>query len=197
MGLVVLGLVVLAVYLADPAHGVGRRVAVGEAVTGPTGRSPRGTTGGTRTGGSPTRRRSASRTTARTSGSAWRRRCRARRSGRGPGSWRGSAQGLPFRHGTGPGQPPRPAAAAQGDAARPGRRPGVRPRVRRPGQRRRDGPRVPDAGGPVVGRDDLQRLAPPSGMLVSINPERLLVQVDRNLAPERRGAAARPSTRRW
>ena len=28
----------------------------------------------------------------------------------------------------------------------------------------------------------LQRLSPPSGMLVSINPERLLVQVDRNLA---------------
>jgi hypothetical protein len=28
----------------------------------------------------------------------------------------------------------------------------------------------------------LQRLAPPSGMLISINPERLLVQVDRNLA---------------
>jgi hypothetical protein len=30
--------------------------------------------------------------------------------------------------------------------------------------------------------ENLQRLAPPSGMLVSINPERLLVQVDRNLA---------------
>ncbi len=30
----------------------------------------------------------------------------------------------------------------------------------------------------------LQRLAPPSGMLVSINPERLLVQVDRNLATQ-------------
>jgi hypothetical protein len=30
----------------------------------------------------------------------------------------------------------------------------------------------------------LQRLAPPSGMLVSINPERLLVQVDRNLASQ-------------
>ena len=30
---------------------------------------------------------------------------------------------------------------------------------------------------------NLQRLAPPSGMLVSINPERLLIQVDRNLAP--------------
>ncbi len=29
--------------------------------------------------------------------------------------------------------------------------------------------------------DNLHRLAPPSGMLVSINPERLLVQVDRNL----------------
>lgn len=28
---------------------------------------------------------------------------------------------------------------------------------------------------------NLQRLAPPSGMLISINPERLLVQVDRNL----------------
>jgi hypothetical protein len=28
---------------------------------------------------------------------------------------------------------------------------------------------------------NLQRLAPPSGMLVSINPERILVQVDRNL----------------
>jgi len=31
---------------------------------------------------------------------------------------------------------------------------------------------------------NLQRLAPPSGMLLSINPERLLVQVDRNLAPQ-------------
>ena len=31
---------------------------------------------------------------------------------------------------------------------------------------------------------DLQRLSPPSGMLVSINPERLLVQVDRNLAAQ-------------
>ena len=29
--------------------------------------------------------------------------------------------------------------------------------------------------------DNLHRLAPPSGMLLSINPERLLVQVDRNL----------------
>jgi len=29
--------------------------------------------------------------------------------------------------------------------------------------------------------DNLQRLAPPGGILVSINPERLLVQVDRNL----------------
>lgn len=29
---------------------------------------------------------------------------------------------------------------------------------------------------------NLQRLAPPSGLLLSINPERLLVQVDRNLA---------------
>lgn len=29
--------------------------------------------------------------------------------------------------------------------------------------------------------DDLRRLAPPAGMLLSINPERLLVQVDRNL----------------
>jgi hypothetical protein len=29
--------------------------------------------------------------------------------------------------------------------------------------------------------DNLHRLAPPNGMLVSINPERLLVQVDRNL----------------
>lgn len=29
----------------------------------------------------------------------------------------------------------------------------------------------------------LRRLAPPSGMLISINPERLLVQVDRNLGP--------------
>ncbi|AGA26105.1 RING finger protein [Singulisphaera acidiphila] len=28
---------------------------------------------------------------------------------------------------------------------------------------------------------NLQRLAPPSGMLISINPERLLVQIDRNL----------------
>lgn len=31
---------------------------------------------------------------------------------------------------------------------------------------------------------NLQRLAPPSGMLLSINPERLLVQVDRNLAQQ-------------
>jgi hypothetical protein len=31
---------------------------------------------------------------------------------------------------------------------------------------------------------NLQGLVPPSGMLVSINPERLLVQVDRNLAPQ-------------
>lgn len=29
--------------------------------------------------------------------------------------------------------------------------------------------------------DELRKLAPPSGMLISINPERLLVQVDRNL----------------
>lgn len=30
--------------------------------------------------------------------------------------------------------------------------------------------------------DNLQRLGPPGGMLISINPERMLVQVDRNLA---------------
>jgi hypothetical protein len=37
--------------------------------------------------------------------------------------------------------------------------------------------------GPSVRRavDNLRRLAPPSGMLLSINPERMLVQVDRNL----------------
>jgi hypothetical protein len=40
---------------------------------------------------------------------------------------------------------------------------------------------------------NLHRLAPPSGMLISINPERLLVQVDRNLAlnPESLAAAVR------
>ncbi len=32
--------------------------------------------------------------------------------------------------------------------------------------------------------DDLRKLAPPFGMLVSINPERLLVQVDRNLGTQ-------------
>src|SRR5215218_3383885 len=32
--------------------------------------------------------------------------------------------------------------------------------------------------------EGLRRLAPPSGMLVSINPERLLVQVDRNLGAQ-------------
>ena len=35
---------------------------------------------------------------------------------------------------------------------------------------------------------NLHRLGPPGGMLVSINPERLLVQVDRNLGPQRRRA---------
>jgi hypothetical protein len=38
--------------------------------------------------------------------------------------------------------------------------------------------------------EDLRRLAPPSGMLVSINPERLLVQVDRNLATQTEGLLA-------
>ncbi len=32
--------------------------------------------------------------------------------------------------------------------------------------------------------DDLRKLCPPAGMLVSINPERLLVQVDRNLGAQ-------------
>lgn len=32
--------------------------------------------------------------------------------------------------------------------------------------------------------EDLRKMAPPSGMLVSINPERLLVQVDRNLGAQ-------------
>jgi hypothetical protein len=41
--------------------------------------------------------------------------------------------------------------------------------------------------------DHLQRMAPPSGMLVSVNPERLLVQVDRNLGlnPEALAGAVR------
>ena len=44
--------------------------------------------------------------------------------------------------------------------------------------------------------DNLLRLAPPGGMLISINPERMLVQVDRNLGlnPE---SLARRAARRW
>ena len=38
--------------------------------------------------------------------------------------------------------------------------------------------------------ESLRRLAPPSGMLVSINPERLLVQVDRNLGQSLAGLDA-------
>lgn len=35
--------------------------------------------------------------------------------------------------------------------------------------------------------EDLRRLAPPFGMLASVNPERLLIQVDRNLGPTAAG----------
>ncbi len=38
--------------------------------------------------------------------------------------------------------------------------------------------------------DNLQRLAPPGGILLSINPERMLVQVDRNLGQSSEGLSA-------
>ena len=153
----------------------------------------------TRPEGFRTRRPSASSTTGRRSGWAWRRQSWASPARfPAPEWWRGSA--AEFRSAWS--WPRRPARHRRSRPGQPGRsRPatGVRPRIRRPGQRRRDGPRLLE---PAVrwAVASLQQLVHPGGMLVSINPERMLVQIDRNLGTNsnrsRRGQAS-PGAARW
>lgn len=90
-------------------------------------------------------------------------------------------KGLPFRMELAPVSRPSPPQPPKGT------------RLVRAGDQEFDSGFVVQANDPGMAREflspsvrwsiaNLQRLAPPSGMLVSINPERLLVQVDRNLA---------------
>ncbi len=92
-------------------------------------------------------------------------------------------QGLPFRMELAPVARPAPPQAPKGT------------RVVRVGEREFDRGFVVQANDAEMARSflsdmvrasvaNLQALSPPSGMLVSINPERLLVQVDRNLAAQ-------------
>ena len=81
----------------------------------------------------------------------------------------------------GPDLPARSAAAAAGDPAGPGPRPGrstartsSRPTITR-------WPATSWSSPSADSVENLQRMVHPGGMLVSINPERLLVQVNRNL----------------
>ena len=115
------------------------------------------------------------------------RRCGSACAVRSPGShpclgrawWRGSP-GAAVPPGAGAGLPPRPAQPPKGTRlVRVGDLEFDRG-LRGPGQRPRDGPRVPQ---PAVrwAIANLRTAGPPAGMLISINPERLLVQVDRNL----------------
>src|SRR4051812_15757588 len=89
-------------------------------------------------------------------------------------------RGLPFRMELAPASRPAPAQAPKGT------------RAVRVGDQEFDRGFVVQANDPEMAREflsptvrwsigNLQRLAPPSGMLVSINPERMLVQIDRNL----------------
>ena len=105
-------------------------------------------------------------------------------SGRGPGSWRGSARGS--RSGWS-----WPRSAAPPRRSRPRGRGVVR--VGDPEFDRGFVVQANDAemarsflsaGGPRGGRRTSSGWRRPAGMLVSINPERLLVQVDRNLAAQ-------------
>ena len=77
--------------------------------------------------------------------------------------------------------PPGSAAVTQGDRPVTTGDPEFDLRIRRPGQRRRDGPRLLVPADPLDGRRACSRSVHPGGMLVSINPERMLVQIDRNL----------------
>ena len=111
-----------------------------------------------------------------------------------------------------PGQPVNPQDAGrraipEGDPvparARPGSRPAPPQAPRAPARSRPASPSstadfVVQANDPEMARDflnpqvrwavaNLQRLVHPGGMLVSINPERLLVQIDRNLGTRPRG----------
>lgn len=91
------------------------------------------------------------------------------------------SQGLPFRLELAPISRPAPAQPPKGT------------RVVRVGDQEFDHGYVVQANDPDMAREflcpsvrwaigNLSRIAPPGGMLISINPERLLVQVDRNLA---------------
>ncbi len=93
-------------------------------------------------------------------------------------------KGLPFRMELYPSQRPAPAQLPKGT------------RLVRSGHHDFDRAYVAQANDPEMAREllnsvevrqafeDLRKMAPPSGMLVSINPERLLVQVDRNLGSQ-------------
>ena len=144
MELVILGLIVLFAYLFIRADGEIRRLDERRRVIGPIGNWPRGTMGGTRAGAFPTHRPSASTTTGRRFAWAWRPRSPANR-GQIPRT-RVVARfpsGDSVSAGAGARQPARPAPAPQGHPACQARRPGIRPRLRRPGQRSGNGPRFP------------------------------------------------------
>ena len=181
MELMILGLIVLFIYAFIrllASFSAGWRVPD----TGPTASLPADSTAATRAGASATRPRSASSTTGRPSGWAWLPRSPGSPSIRGRASSRGSGGGS------------RSASSSP--------RPRAPPRPRRPRGPGRSGPASPSstayfvvqANDPEMARDflnpqvrwaiaNLQRLVHPGGMLVSINPERLLVQIDRNLGP--------------
>ena len=171
MALAILGAIILFLYLFLRLCATASAWMSGAAIA-PIGNWRCGIMGDTRAGVSPTRRRSASATTARTSGSAWRRRSPASRWRRGRGWWRGSTaacrSGWSWRRSRGPRRRSHPrgrawsASATRSSTAATSSRPTT--------------PRWPVSSSRPAVRwaiDNLHRLAPPGGMLISINPERL------------------------
>ena len=181
MELLILGLIVLSVYLCHSPAGETRRVDERCALSGLSATGRALSTGGTRAGAFPTRRPSASTTMGRRFAWAWRRRSPVNPT-RFPRT-RVVARfriGDPVSAGAGAGKPPGAAPGPQGNPACQARRSRVRPRLRRPGQRSGNGSRLPvTAAREAIA--NLQRGVHAGGMLVSINPERMLVQIDRNL----------------
>ena len=186
MELIILGLIVLFLYafirlMTSFSSWMGVRG------TGPTASLPAGFTAATRAGGSATRPRSASSITGPPSAWDWRRPCPASRRIRARASSRDSGGGS--RSGSSCARspaPPRPRHPRGRGLVRTGDADFDRG-LRRPGQRCRDGARFLESARSAGRSPTCSAMVHPGGMLVSINPERLLVQIDRNLGPERRG----------
>ena len=186
MQMVILGLIVLSAYLLHPPDRQIRRLDERVRGIGPIGNWPRVTTGGTKAGASPTRPPSASTTTDRRFAWAWRPRSPVNPSrfperGWSPGFNRGFRFGWSWRR-----RAALPRPATQGNAARQARRPRVRPRLRRPGERSGNGPRFP--GTARAGGDRQPAKRGPRRRNAGVDQSRAHARPDRpQPGPEHRG----------